>query len=370
MKMLKEEPPSQWKYTEMRRVNMGQRRLIGRGQVTIQDYTDSKTLLAYIGSTLQRQVIYDPDGKQYNPDYGVTPIELVSELYIAGDTDNKIGEAKSITWYAQENSMGDLVEIVDDATYATSGDSLLITSNVLKDRNSMSYQAKIVFPIEDSEGKQEDMVVIASIELVKLSSGAKGVDGEDGEDALLSVLNLPDGDTIRNHENTLRIEVNLYKGALRVTPTTIRWYQLSPNAEGDNFSGKGWRRLGTTTASLKVAPEMFSGTGTYLSIVTYEGTHYRNTTTVRDIVDTTVSIIGPSTFKNGKGTITLTAKVYSVGEEVDADGKDYLYEWSSYDTSGNFVEGFEKTGKTISIGADEVDNIVSLQCMVSMKPTT
>lgn len=346
---------------------MAERVLIGRGQVTIQDLTDSKMILAYIGSTLQRQVVYNPDADEYNPDYSETPIELVVELYVAGEADNMIQSAESITWYKQPNSMGEMVEITDDHTYQSSRDSLLISDNVLKNNNSMTYQAKIVYPFETPEGVREDMTVIANIELVKLSSGASGADGEAGEDAILSVLNLPEGDTIRNHDNNLTIEVNLYKGSETVTPTAIKWYQLKPDASGDSSSGAGWDKLPTETDALSVTPEMFSGTGTYLSIVTYGGKDYRNTTTVKDIVDTTVNIVGPSTFKNGKGSITLVAKVYSVGEEVDEGGTLYDYSWSSYDTSGHLVEGFSKKGKEITIEANEVDNIVSLQCMVTKK---
>lgn len=186
-----------------------------------------------------------------------------------------------------------------------------------------------------------------------------------GEDSLLSVLNLPEGDTIRNHENNISIEVTLYKGASTVTPTDIRWYQLDPSASGDSHSGAGWRKLMETGETLTVTPEMFSGTGTYLSIVTYDGKNYKNTTTVKDLVDTSVSIIGPNVFRNGKGTITLTAKVYSVGEEVDTGGTKYTYSWSSYDSFGNLNNEFNKSGKTIEVDADDIDGIADLQCIVT-----
>lgn len=343
---------------------MAKKRLIGRGQVTLQDLTDSKTLVAYIGSTMQRQVIYDPDTESYLPDYGVTPIELIAELYMAGDPSNKIGEAKEITWYKQDDSMGDLVEISDDLVYQKSGDSLIITGNVLKDNNSMMYQAKIVFPFQAPDGTEEDMVVLASIELVKINSGSKGADGSD---AIQSILRLPEGDTVRNHDNSLLIEAELYKGTKEVTPSSYQWYQLNPEALGDDLSGPGWDKLEYTGKSLEVTPEMFSGIGIYMSIVTYEGEYYKNTVTVKDVVDTTVTIIGPNAFKNGRGTIKLTAKVYDVGVEVDNKGTKYEYSWGSYDTEGNMNEEFTKVGKTITVTAEEVDNIVNLQCMVIKK---
>lgn len=60
-------------------------------------------------------------------------------------------------------------------------------------------------------------------------------------------------------------------------------------------------------------------------------------------------------FKNGIGSTELTANAFLSGLEYDADGTKYTYTWSKHDKTGNLVPSFVKTGKTITVNADEID---------------
>lgn len=60
-------------------------------------------------------------------------------------------------------------------------------------------------------------------------------------------------------------------------------------------------------------------------------------------------------FKNGIGTTELTANAFLSGLEYDADGTKYTYTWSKHDKTGNLVPSFIKTGKTITVSANEID---------------
>lgn len=147
--------------------------LRARGQIRITDLTDSRQLVAYIGSSNRRQVIYDPNTKKYQPDYGVTPNILTPELYIAGSSVNQIKNVKSLKWYVQVDSTGAFQEITENDTYAIGeGYSLTIKKNVLDVRYSMLYKAEIVY--HDTQSNR-DIIVQADIELVKLENGLAGV---------------------------------------------------------------------------------------------------------------------------------------------------------------------------------------------------
>ena len=63
---------------------------------------------------------------------------------------------------------------------------------------------------------------------------------------------------------------------------------------------------------------------------------------------------GGDVFKNGEGSTVLTAKCYRGGVEVDASGSG-TYTWRKYDKNGSLVSGFNKSGKTLSVGAADVD---------------
>ncbi|MEH7223848.1 phage tail spike protein [Bacillus sp. JJ1566] len=58
-------------------------------------------------------------------------------------------------------------------------------------------------------------------------------------------------------------------------------------------------------------------------------------------------------FKNGQGTTTLTAETFLGGAEVDADGKQYTYNWSKRDKDGNLVD-FNSTSKSITVASSEI----------------
>ncbi|PJH64101.1 hypothetical protein, partial [Salmonella enterica] len=78
---------------------MAERISRGQGQITLVDLTDSKHLISYISADNQRQVIYDPELDEYQPNFENEPLTLQAELYTVGEPNNIITNAKDITWY-------------------------------------------------------------------------------------------------------------------------------------------------------------------------------------------------------------------------------------------------------------------------------
>lgn len=80
-------------------------------------------------------------------------------------------------------------------------------------------------------------------------------------------------------------------------------------------------------------------------------------TTLTDFSDPIIiDILAPqgTTIKNGVGSVTLTAKVWQAGTEIDAAGTKYTYNWNKYDKLGNVI-GDWKTGKIITVQATDID---------------
>ena len=206
--------------------------------------------------------------------------------------------------------------------------------------------------------------------------GDTGEDGQDGQDAFLLTIETPEGTSIRNEEGTLTAEAELFRGIESVTGETYKWYKRLPGASGDSDSGAGWSRLtssnnyGTTgynTATLTIPPEGITGSATYMVIVTYSGHNFRRQVTLTDITDPyTISILGDSFFRNGQGENTYTAKLYRRGEEVDENETlGYTYTWHQYSSTGDKIAGFEKTGKIITVSADEYQGKADLRVTVT-----
>lgn len=145
--------------------------------MSIVDLNDSKQLVSYIGSSLSKTVIYNPNDSVYIPNYGTTDQVLTPQLFIAGTATDVISSAKSIKWFYQTNSGGTITEItvntVDYTLGTTGAKPLTITSNVLSSNTSMSYICEIIYT--DTE-TGFDVITKSEIELVKITNGTNGHD--------------------------------------------------------------------------------------------------------------------------------------------------------------------------------------------------
>lgn len=204
------------------------------------------------------------------------------------------------------------------------------------------------------------------------------VDGTDGIDSVIATVWTPEGNTLKNSEGSLKATVTVYQGTSEVTPSAFKWYIQDPSATtssgGDADGGNGWRLLnstynagvtGYTTATITIPASAIASVESFKAVATYGGKKYQDVCTVIDVTDPiVVTIVGISTFKNGQGSTELTAKLYRNGAEIDSNGQDYLYKWSIYN-SQNVKTSFSKTGKTITVSADDIDVRGNVICEVS-----
>lgn len=162
------------------------KKLRASSEITIIDISDSRQLTQYIGSFLQRQVIYEPNSKKYLPDYGVTPNVLTPQLYISGSSEDVSAQAKSMKWFVQKNSTGTPVPItVDTVDYTLSKTmpiTLTIKTNILKDNMSMNYILESVYTDQNTG---LDVVAKSQMEMVKITNG---IQGAKGDNAIVGVL--------------------------------------------------------------------------------------------------------------------------------------------------------------------------------------
>jgi hypothetical protein len=202
-----------------------------------------------------------------------------------------------------------------------------------------------------------------------------GTDGSDGVDAYYLNVWAPDGDAIRNSSGTIKLEADMYKGAAEVTPTAFKWYNQDPSATttsgGDADGGNGWRLMTTATAfytaMIVIGASMIDGVEAFKCVATAPGTgrKYSGVIVVRDFQDPiVVNIIGANIFKNGQGSVTLTAQLIQSGNVIPNTG--YKFDWALYSTAGALIKRYTgTTGDTITIPASDVTNTGNLIVDVS-----
>ncbi|MEH7117219.1 hypothetical protein V7128_07325 [Neobacillus vireti] len=207
------------------------------------------------------------------------------------------------------------------------------------------------------------------------------VDGNDGQDAIRAVVWTPDGNVIRNSSGQLTAKCDLYKGsAIQTSGVTYQWYYQDPSQSTDIGGGVGYKKLdattnfgttGYTTNTLTIPASAILGVESFKCVATYSSVGYSDVCTVSDVSDPIqVQVIGSNVFKNGQGTVTLTAKLYQAGVEIDSQGNQgYTYTWYLYDANNNKVSTWNttgsKTGKTITVDGADVNVKGNIVCEVS-----
>lgn len=334
----------------MRRVKRGE------AEQTIVDLTDNRKLIVTVSTSKSRQIIYNPNNGSYNPDFSKEPMVLTPELYITGSSTNVIATAETVKWYVRPNTLGQRIPIVNNDTYSIGNDfKLTISKNIMKDMLTMEFILEVIYKEPDSDFRT---TIPHHMELINISMGETGAKGDKGVDSATLSIMTPDGTTVRDTTNSLRLDSKLFVGGKEVTASSYKWYYSNGSNTVTHSTGKS-TSIGATI--IKNSLPIFLD-------ATYNGTTYTSSVTINDISDVYTSIIlGVATFKNGKGSNTYTVKIYRNGEEIDPGGSVYSYEWEKLNSQGVKDTRFTKKGKTITINASEIDNTNLFNCYIYTK---
>lgn len=336
---------------------------MAQGQFTIIDLNDATTLTGYIGSNLAKTQMYNPDNDSYMPDWSTTNLVLTPSLYVAGTSEDKIAssDVQQVKWYDGSSASA----IATGGAYALSGAKshiLAVKQNVLAGLPGKDYRCEITY-LDPTTGLEMKHVMTISFSRVVNGSGITDL-----------LITTPNGNIFKNEEiASLTIKAELWRGsAVDTTNVTYQWFVMDPDAEIDEGGGIGWKRItdstgrhsGAATSTLTVyaaavdsyAVYKCAATDTDSSSPTYNQ-KFIDTAAIVDQSDPLQVIIqstGGDVFKNGEGSTVLTAKCYRGGVEVDTSGSG-TYTWRKYDKNGSLVSGFNKSGKTLSVGSADVD---------------
>lgn len=179
-----------------------------------------------------------------------------------------------------------------------------------------------------------------------------------GESSLSLSIITPNGTNIRNDSDDLVLEYVSFYGGTKVQPDKVNWYYI-----------KAGEKVSITKENIaNIKPDIVDNSLIVYLEIMYRGTRYVDSVTINDISDPyQIMILGVSTFRNGVGSNSYTAKVYQQGVEIDLQGNEFIYVWEMYDTMGNTITSFSREGKSIIVNADEIDSTVSLNCTVRTK---
>lgn len=369
--------------------------IIAAGQITVVDVSDAPVLNAFITASQPTTQVYSQTSGTYNPSYAATPQVLTLNLTKAGSTASIVSGTSSIQWYALDGSQK--IEI-------TSKDPNAAGSFVSGEHNE---KLTTKFNIETNKGSKRfgvsgtwrdpltglDVQFSAEIDLFVIQIGKEA-----------QVLNVyaGNGNTFRNNTPaSLTVNADLYRGNVLTNDNKqFKFFYQDTTVTGstaggyDADGGIGWHLCSSKTAGQtpNVEPTATTTSQGVLTVTSdavvnaqsfkvvciskggnFDGNKSTGLCTLVDMSDPYSLMLDSSTgniFKNRQGSTVLKALLYQNGEELDTEGTAKTYKWTKYNKNGVMDVNFGgsgnayKTGKSITVNADEIEAKANFKCEV------
>lgn len=356
------------------------------GQITITNLYDATPLNAYISANQATTQTYDTTAQTYSPSYATTPLVLTFNVVKAGTTTSVVTNLNSVTWnFIQGATTTPITTTTNTATQYLSGSNNSVFNNkvnISSTTNNARFTATANYT-DPVTGLVSPVSAQIDINVVQLALSP-----------LMINTYAPNGDTFQDTALTsLTVNADLYKGgSISAAAKSFKWFRQDSSVSAttstgyDAAGGIGWAKVAATTGTTGAVASTGFGTSTVAQgvltvfandVVTTEtykvvatdltgGTNGQSQTgfiTIKSYtspITISVESTAGDVFKNGTGSTTLNARVFQGGQEVDAAGTAYLYNWSKYDSAGALVTNFGgasvqyKTGKTLAVSNADI----------------
>lgn len=347
--------------------------IVARGQISIIDLNDAKSLNMYLRSSQPTTQIFNSDNNSFVPSWSESPYLVITpELFVSGTTTDQMNQVKSQPVYTINGS----TNLADfGATVATTTPYALTINKNMVDISQMRIQCSAVYT--DPDIASFETPVKAEIQFTKtVNAGA----------TICAIGYTPKGNVFKNDQTaTLIAHCDMWRGSkIDDTKVSYQWYKMTTAGTWEALtSSVAYGCTGYNTNELTIPASAVLNFESFKCVITDidEGSGTYNTT-VSDILSffdqsdpyhvEVYSTTGDKIL-NGKGSTTLTAKVWQAGtcfDDADANAK-FNFQWKKYSAAGVQdtswgTEGI-KTGSTLTVEASEVTQKATFVCEIYSK---
>lgn len=370
--------------------------IVSSGQITITDLSDGMQLNAFITASGVTTQTYDATAQTWSPSYATTAQVLTLNLTKAGSSTSVVsGVSGTITWTRSDGATTTTITSTTntDTQYMSGTSNSVLTTKInVPLANSASRFTASGLWIDPNTGLNVPFSAVLDLTVVQLAKSA----------VLANVYAGNGGAFYNNMPASLTVNADLYKGGQLSAGNKQVFFGYSDSSVTTTSStgynsnlGLGWHlctssttgqtpnvTAGTNTTSqgiLTVLPTAVTNAQTFKAVIIdkaggTDGTAVSGIVTLLDYSDPvtcTIDSTAGSIFKNGSGTTTLTCRVFQSGAEIDTAGTTYTYKWSKRNRNGVLDANFGgtgiqyKTGKTISVVANDIDVKAQYTCEVN-----
>ena len=303
---------------------------ISRGQITIVDLNDAKSLNLYLSANQPTTQIFNRENSSYVPDYSKTPFLVISpELYVSGTSANVISNIETPpTWTINGNP--DLATF--GATAATAYPYALTIKNNLTTTAQMKVECEVTYvdPVTLVKTKSKSVMTFTKT--------------ENAGQLIVAISYAPKGTIFKQGVTELKAHCDLWRGStIDNTNVNYQWFKLSDGT---------WTELNNTTNFGITGYETNEITIPSSAVLNFEtfkceikdtdpasGTFDTKVSDIISFADLTdpyqIEVVSPAGDKivNGQGSIDITAEVWQNGEKLSNVSK-FDFTWKKFNKDG------------------------------------
>ena len=330
---------------------------IARGQITVTDLNDGKTLNMFLSANQAATQIYNPDNQTYTPNYTASPYLVITpELYVSGVATNVIANLKAKPTYTINGSS---TLTTYSATVATSSPYKLTIKKNMSSVDAMRIECSGIYVDPDTGAETP----VKALYTVTKMSGSGSV--------ICAIAYAPLGTIFKNDEvASLKAHCDLWRGSsIDNTNVTYKWSHLNGGTTWTDCTDTTNGFSGSTTNELTIPSSMVLNFDTFKCTITdTDSNSNTNGSSVADILSFTdlsdpyyIDIYSPTgtVLSAGATSTTLRCDVGRNGEYMpDSWYTDATCTWTMYNKTGavdtTWGTSGVKTGRSITVTRDEV----------------
>ena len=326
---------------------------ISRGQITIVDLNDAKSLNLYLSANQPTTQIFNRENSSYVTDYTASPFLVIKpELYVSGTSANVIGNIET---------PGPVWKINDDDNLETYGATATTSPYALTIKNNMTTTPQMKVECE--------VTYVDPVTLVKTKSKSvmTFTKTENAGQLITAISYAPKGTIFKQDVSELKAHCDLWRGSkIDNIDVNYKWFKLSDGTWTELNATTNYGITGYDTNEITIPSSAVLNFETFKCEIkdtdTASGTY---DTTVSDIIsfaDLTdpyqIELVSPAGDKivNGQGSIDITAEVWQSGEKIPnetAAGK-FNFTWKKFNKDGVQDTTWTKTGQVITVSASDI----------------
>ena len=331
--------------------------VISRGQITIVDLNDGKSINLYLGSNGAPTQIFNQENSSYVPNWTASPFLVITpEVYVTGVGTNQVSRLKGVpVWKIN----GSTTIATFGATAATIAPYALTIKNNMTSVGQLQVECEVIYVDPDTTAETKAK---ANITYTKTTNAGQ---------LICAIAYAPNGTVFKNGDiTTLKAHCDMWRGSvIDNTNVTYKWYKLGSGAWTEITSANAGGITGFTTNEIAIPEAAVLNFESFkCEIKDTDAASGTYNTTVSDILSFAdmsdpyqVEIIAPAgtTLTSGLTSTNLTVNCWQNGALLpDSFFTGATCTWRKFNKLGvqdtAWGTAGVKTGRSLTVTRDEV----------------